>query len=252
MGKAKGAAAVLSTAPAYTFGHSSNAQSTTCDTGPGPGAYQPKLASSNFQRAKGVGFGTSGRVASYSNKNPAPGEYNPCTTATHKRSLTASIQGKESYDPLRPQQPGPGQYAEVPAGITHPAPAALSISQRLEGNKEAERRPAPGEYNPDYQAKAPVAVTIKHKRGAAATDRAGSGHAVPGPGTYRPQDVNITNHRSPAHTMGGSRLSPSSNADKLPGPGAYSPYLAVHAPAGSFGRAERHPASHYEVGQMSN
>lgn len=48
-------------------------------------------------------------------------------------------------DPLKQQQPGPGQYPEVPAAITHPAPPAVSISHRLQGSREAERRPAPGE-----------------------------------------------------------------------------------------------------------
>jgi hypothetical protein len=47
-------------------------------------------------------------------------------------------------DPLKQHQPGPGQYQQVPAAVTHPAPPAVSISHRLPGSREAERRPAPG------------------------------------------------------------------------------------------------------------
>jgi hypothetical protein len=56
-------------------------------------------------------------------------------------------------DPLKQQQPGPGQYPDAPAALTHPAPPAVSISHRLQGSKEAERRPAPGEQRCTQQSR---------------------------------------------------------------------------------------------------
>ncbi|WIA16575.1 hypothetical protein OEZ85_013245 [Tetradesmus obliquus] len=248
MGRPKGAAVVLHTAPAFSFGHSSAAGKTVDEAGPGPGAYCPKgAASSSSLSCKGGGFGTSGRLAPYGNQNPAPGEYNVSLKVTHKRALAASLQGRESHDPLKQQQPGPGQYPEVPAAITHPAPPAVSISHRLQGSREAERRPAPGEYHPElFRSTSPLPVTMKHKRGLAAGDRPDSGHAVPGPGAYRPQDVTVNSHGSPVHTIAG-RQRPSSCAASLPGPADYSPYLQGARRPASFSQAERYPASHYEV-----
>jgi hypothetical protein len=66
MGRPKGAAVVLHTAPAFSFGHGSNARKIVDDDGPGPGAYCPKnVASSNSLSCKGGGLGTSGRLAPY-------------------------------------------------------------------------------------------------------------------------------------------------------------------------------------------
>lgn len=64
MGRPKGPAAVLQTAPAYTFGSRCSSPSFQ-DKVPGPGTYQPKLTSSDFLSSKGTGFGTSGRLAPY-------------------------------------------------------------------------------------------------------------------------------------------------------------------------------------------
>jgi len=64
MGRPKGPAAVLQTAPAYTFGSRCSSPSFE-DKVPGPGTYSAKLSSSDFLSSKGTGFGTSGRLAPY-------------------------------------------------------------------------------------------------------------------------------------------------------------------------------------------
>lgn len=85
MGKARGAAAVLHTAPAFSFGHSSSADRLGDDDGPGPGAYYPKGSfSSNNVSCKGGGFGTSGRLSSY-------GECSQSTTCTPMHGSVFSL-----------------------------------------------------------------------------------------------------------------------------------------------------------------
>jgi hypothetical protein len=64
-----------------------------------------------------------------------------------------------------------------------------------------------GEYHPElFRSTSPMPVTMKHKRGLAAADRPDSGHAVPGPGAYRPQDVTVNSRNSPVHTIAGTQL----------------------------------------------
>lgn len=55
-------------------------------------------------------------------------------------------------DPLAPSQPGPGAYeVDHASATTHATAPAYSISHRWVPDKEAERRPPPGEYDPDYR-----------------------------------------------------------------------------------------------------
>jgi hypothetical protein len=55
---------VLQTAPAWTMGKKNNTLLLD-DAGPGPGAYNPTLSSSQCLSSRAVGFGTSVRSASY-------------------------------------------------------------------------------------------------------------------------------------------------------------------------------------------
>eukprot|EP00775_Hariotina_reticulata_P009765 gene9765-9922_t len=221
------------------------------DSGPGPGAYSPKLDSSQCLSSRATGFGTSVRLASYGNHNPGAGEYpvDLGIKATRRRATSASMQGRESPGHWGQPEPGPGHYTELSPSITRPHAPQVSISHRLPASKEAERKPAPGDYSPElYRSKSPIPVSIKHRRCLSATDRPNSGHAVPGPGSYRPQDVTLHFSRAPAHSMG--RLGRPSSCSLLhPGPAEYSPSRrSLHnCPAASFGKAERYPAGAYEV-----
>lgn len=70
MGRQKGAAAVLKTSPAYTFGNSNHTYRVLDDNGPGPGAYDVRVTGSQFSNlARGGGFGTSGRLAPYGERH---------------------------------------------------------------------------------------------------------------------------------------------------------------------------------------
>lgn len=90
MGRAKGAAAVLSTAPAYTFGSGSHSFGAVNDSGPGPGAYPVKVTGSEHGNlAKGGGFGTGGRLARYGKRStPVNASCSPklsSTSSVHQR-----------------------------------------------------------------------------------------------------------------------------------------------------------------------
>ncbi len=70
---------------------------------------------------------------------------------------------------------------------------------------------------------------MKHKRAPAATDRADSGHAVPGPGEY----VLASSMRGPAHSMGIKLADGSSRAKAYqPGPGEYDVHESTLGVAG--------------------
>ncbi|KAF8065499.1 rplU [Scenedesmus sp. PABB004] len=225
MGRARGPAAVLPASPAYSFSRSPTGAASPPPRGgsPGPGDSGKLDASSTHESSRGTGFGTSGRLARYGNDNPGPGEYNADSSITHRRVLAASLTGRGSHDPLKPQSPAPGQYKQVAAELTHPAAPAASVGQRHAPPASHARSPAVGAYSPEsFSSKSPLPVTIKHRRGLAASDRPDSGHSVPGPGAYRPQDVTLARRTAPAHTLAqrldsrGLVVRPPS-----PGPGAY-------------------------------
>lgn len=86
-----------------------------------------------------------------------------------------------------------------------------------------------GEYDPDkYRSKSPLAVTMKHKRGLAASDRPDSGHAVPGPGEYQLASTLA----GPAVTIGIKLNNDSKYKQQMPGPGEYDVHESTLGVAG--------------------
>ena len=80
------------------------------------------------------------------------------------------------------QQPGPGQYnADVAASrVCHPQSPAHSIAARWVPDREAERRPAPGEYDADYQVGSRGRRGVGLGAGVGSSPRKGPGYTMSG------------------------------------------------------------------------
>eukprot|EP00877_Chromochloris_zofingiensis_P006126 jgi/Chrzof1/1767/Cz10g20120.t1 len=250
MGKrASGSAAVLRTAPAYTFGGRHGQTSITGDTGPpGPGTYPINTADSTHKPSQAAGFGTSARGEAYGNGKPGPQDYSPSLRHTNRAATAAALTGRQTKDPLAPSQPGPGAYeVDHASATTHATAPAYSISHRWVPDKEAERRPPPGEYDPDYRSKSPLPTTIKGRWREPISNDADSGHAVPGPGQYPVQGNKAGGRTSPAYTMGASLRHSSPYLMTSPGPGHYESKSSPRSGPATFTKAERYFSSQYDI-----
>ncbi|KAI8470435.1 MAG: hypothetical protein J3K34DRAFT_521339 [Monoraphidium minutum] len=228
----RGPAAVLKTAPAHSFGSVPTAP-LTGDTGPGPGAYftstvvpRPGGHSVLSTRASAPAATIRGRApdARAGAVTPGPGDYEPRDTLLRRSSPEFMIKGVEPKD-SRARYPSVGHYApERGDRLQHPAPPAVGITHKHPPPESYEKRPAPGEYPgaAAYRSASPLPVTLKFRRPPPASQRAGSGHAVPGPGEY-PLRCSLG---GPAFSMGkrlarGSAGGGGRRGAKTPGPGDY-------------------------------
>ncbi|GAX82475.1 hypothetical protein CEUSTIGMA_g9902.t1 [Chlamydomonas eustigma] len=158
-----GKAAVLPTAPAYTWGKAR--QRIKDDPGPGPGEYSVEDCS--FHR-KGKGFGSGTRYKPSSDEVPGPGNYGIPRDPYLKSHPMYTFRGVTPTDP-KAKIPGPGTYDSIAADKVsiRPSTASYSMPLKLEDPAMKEIRPGPQTYRPDLcrlslDSKPAVSLKFRH------------------------------------------------------------------------------------------
>lgn len=239
MGRPKGPAAVLQTAPAYTFGGRCGVPSLQ-DKVPGPGTYQPRLSSSNFLSSRGTGFGTSGRLASYGEPLSDPRSNHNLVVAQAfavcaPRQLHSTERGPLSSFPTCHSMLLSGFPATHRLKM-HPhhtlkaclGKRLLTASHPCICRHAGNKNPGPSEYDPRERVTRSASPSYTF-HGVAAKN-----HLIknPAPGQYNPDRATETmsaHATAPAITMS-HRLSPPKSHSRQPAPGeyeTYKPYLAM-------------------------
>ncbi|KAK9823615.1 hypothetical protein WJX72_004241 [[Myrmecia] bisecta] len=193
----KGKAAVLRTAPAWTFGARQD-KLLTGETGPGPGEFKVDSKAASL-RSPAYDFG-GGRDTSIRYQTPGPSEYDPPSWGVGSSKPAYSITFKPPPPNRKESTPGPGTYnvtLSQKAG-TALRPPAFTFGTRWRPEKMSERRPGPNEYLVSPPNTSPK-VSLKFRHAAREIKEA----AAPGAGEYKPTFADRPS--APAYHFGVSR-----------------------------------------------
>mmetsp|Transcript_11635 Transcript_11635/g.31718 ORF Transcript_11635/g.31718 Transcript_11635/m.31718 type:complete len:481 (+) Transcript_11635:288-1730(+) len=225
-----GMAALLKTAPAYTFG--GRYKQIQGEGTPGPGAYAPF----GSYETKGAGFGTSARLSRQADVTPSPLDYAPSVAPVRPSASAYSFRSKNAGKQRPESTPGPGAYdAGASKDKQRPSNPPVTMGPKLKPPSDADKKPGPDAYSPIFSPKEPHSASIKFRHTARSYEFAG-----PGPGAYE-ADPSPSKTRGP--TMGGKRAH-ASGQDDSPGP-VYDPTRSYEAilpgkAAYTFPRASSH------------
>lgn len=165
------------------------------DPGPGPGAYGPSI---DFGR-KGWSFGSSTRYQKPDDVTPGASDYKVNASPTLRQSAAYTFRATAVPEHKKNKNPGPGYYdSDKSKDATKLREPAISMGLKLQGSKEADKKPGPNEYFPQYEVKEHPGVSIKLKHEPDPNRDTG-----PGPGQY---DVIPKRPMSVGKTFGGESM----------------------------------------------
>jgi hypothetical protein len=192
---------------------------------PGPGAYQPRL----YTTQNAAVFGSGGRLPKSDDKQtPAPGSYE-IPSMLHE-GPQYSMKGR-TQPAQRLDSPGPGQYNYENTAIRDRSPTyKMGSSKRSDGfDKLKQDIPGPG----SYQDMRPSSAGPKWGFGTEDKSRSKQ-ESMPGPGAYElPTTLNKI-----SYSMSGRHSQPRQSIE--PAPGSYDPRPIEQTPAYSFGNSGRY------------